>query len=265
MPEVSHGPVELWYREAGRGQPLVLLHGLGSSHVEWTAQIEHFAGCYRTIAPDLRGHGRSGAPRGPYRVADFRDDVAALIETLGLGPVHLAGFSLGGAVAFDLAVHRPGLLRSLTLVNSGPAFLLRGWAARRWLWSRLALVRLRGMRAMGERIAAENLPGESRAALREQVIERWAANDPRAYCASLHALPGWSVADRLAEIVAPCLVVTADADYTPVAYKRHYAGQLRDARVVVVPKTRHLLPFEAPEALTAAMAGFLEEVARRRG
>lgn len=245
---------------SGRGPPLLLLHGLGSGSEEWAPQIAAFDTRFDVIAFDARGHGRSDKPHGPYSIGQMRRDASAVLHALGTGPAHVAGFSMGGMVAFDLAVHCPEQVLSLSIVNSGPEFLLHGLAARRWLWSRLWLVRLRGMRIMGERLAADTLPGAGpeRAALREAVAARWADNDPRAYRAALRALPGWSVADRLESIRVPCNIITADADYTPVAYKRHYAARLAQARLRVIPRTRHLLPFEAPEALTRALALMLD-------
>lgn len=253
MPHADLGGVRLWYESSGQGETVLLLHGLGSSALEWEPQVEALARHRRVIAFDARGHGRSDKPPGPYSIALFRQDAARLLEALAAAPAHVVGFSLGGMVAFDLAVHRPELVRSLVIVNSGPEFLLRGAAARLWLWLRLLRVRLRGMRSMGAAIARETLPRPEQAALRERVAELWSHNDPRAYCASLRALPGWSVAEALPRIAVPTHVITADADYTSVAYKRAWAERMPTARVEVIPDTRHLLPAENPAALRAAL------------
>ncbi|MFX5610710.1 alpha/beta hydrolase, partial [Acinetobacter baumannii] len=98
--------------------PVLLLHGLGSSARDWEYQLPALLGRYRLLVPDLRGHGRSGKPRGGYSMAGFAEDCAALLDRLGCGPVHLVGISMGGMIGFQLACDRPDLLRSLTIVNS---------------------------------------------------------------------------------------------------------------------------------------------------
>ena len=77
--------VDLAYDEAGHGPPLVLLHGLGSSRFDWVLQLPAFVPQFRTLAVDLRGHGQSPKPPGPYRIAIFVADVALLMMRLHPG------------------------------------------------------------------------------------------------------------------------------------------------------------------------------------
>lgn len=263
MPSLTANGCRFWYEVTGSGAPLVLLHGLGSSTLDWSDQVEHFARRYRVITWDARGHGRSDRPRGRYGIATFRNDAAACIEALDAAPAHVVGLSLGGMVAFDLALHRPELLQSLTVVNCGPRFPLAGLAGAWWKWQRLLVVRLLGMHAMGAQIAGQVFPRDDQAPLRTRLVERWSRNDPRAYAASLAALPGWSIESRLAEIRTPTLVLTADADYTSVAWKRAWAARLADVRLEVIPGTRHMLPFEDPAAFNAALDSFLDSLRAR--
>ena len=80
---------------------------------------------HRLIAPDVRGHGRSDKPPGAYSVPLFAADLAAFCDRRGLSGVHVAGISMGGMLAFELAVRRPDLVRSLVIVNSGPDMVPR--------------------------------------------------------------------------------------------------------------------------------------------
>ena len=116
----THDGCQLHYEDYGHGTPLLLVHGLGSSTLDWESQIPVLSPLYRVIVIDLRGHGRSDKPDEHYSIAGFAEDVAALIEHLQLGTVHLVGISMGGMIGFQLGVDRPELLRSLTIVNSGP-------------------------------------------------------------------------------------------------------------------------------------------------
>jgi len=117
--------VNLYYEEQGSGPPLLFIHGLGSSARDWDQQIPEFSSRgYRVIAFDLRGHGQSDKPPGPYTLPLFAADTAALLERLGVdpaNPAHVVGVSLGGGVAFQLAIDRPALVKTLTIVNSAPA------------------------------------------------------------------------------------------------------------------------------------------------
>ena len=111
MPYFDNDGCQLHYEDYGHGTPLLLVHGLGSSTRDWEYQIPALSPHYRVIALDVRGHGRSDKPREAYRIADFADDVAALIEHLQLPSVHLVGISMGGMIGFQLGVDPEGLLQ----------------------------------------------------------------------------------------------------------------------------------------------------------
>jgi len=258
MPTIHVNDVDLYYETHGQGEPVLLIHGLGSSTADWEPQIAALASRFTVVAFDVRGHGRSSKPRERYSIPQFADDTAALIRGLGLGPVHAVGISMGGMIAFQLAVSAPDLVRTLVIMNSGPAMIVRTLSQRLMILSRIAIVRLMGMRKMGEVLAGRLLPAPEHAPLRATFIERWAANDPRAYLSALKALVNWSVMDHLAAIACPVLVLTADADYTPVAVKQAYAAQLPRAELVVIADARHFMTLERPAAVNQALAAFLE-------
>ncbi|WP_212630763.1 alpha/beta hydrolase [Pseudomonas sp. KB-10] len=263
MPYFDNGGCQLHYEDYGRGEPLLLVHGLGSSTRDWEYQIPVLAQHYRVIALDVRGHGRSDKPRGAYRIADFADDVAALIQYLQLPSVHLVGISMGGMIGFQLGVDRPELLRSLTIVNSGPevkAKSPRDWLeiARRWTLSRLL-----SLETIAKALAKLLFPRPEQAELRRKVEERWPQNDKRAYLASLDAIIGWGVRERLKRITCPTLVITADRDYTPVERKREYVAEMPNARLLVIENSRHATPLDQPERFNSALLAFLGEAANK--
>src|SRR5437762_3199638 len=112
MAYFEHEGCTLHYEEYGHGDPVLLLHGLGSSSLDWEYQVPELATRYRVIVPDARGHGRSDKPRGRYSITGFSADLIALIEHLNLKPVHVVGLSMGGMIGFQLAVDQPQLLKS---------------------------------------------------------------------------------------------------------------------------------------------------------
>jgi 3-oxoadipate enol-lactonase len=257
MPTAHINGIDLHYEETGSGPPLLLLHGLGSSSRDWALQVPVFAADHRVIACDVRGHGRSAKPPGAYSVPGFAADVAALLRHLDTGPAAVVGISMGGMIAFQLAVDAPDLVERLVIVNSGPELILRTWGERFQAWQRLALVRLLGMGGMARFLVPRLFPKPDQEEIRRTFIERWIENDRRAYMASLRALLGWSVADRLGEIRCPVLVIAADQDYTPVAAKAAYVARLPQAELAVIPDSRHATPIDQPQAFNRAVLTFL--------
>jgi pimeloyl-ACP methyl ester carboxylesterase len=252
--------IELHCEIAGSGAPLLLIHGLGSCSEDWKDQIDYFRARYRVIACDLRGHGQSSKPRERYSIEGFASDVASLLRKLGAGPAHVVGLSLGGMVAFQLGVDAPELVASLAIVNSGPAVPAATFKQRLPLYIRVAYARVLGLRGMAKLIAKRLFPKPGQDELQRAFIDRLAANDKRCYLASLRAIfAGWSVADRLARIRCPVLVLASDQDYTPVALKKAYAARLGNATMVVVSDARHALPIEKPREFNAALEKFLTQ------
>jgi pimeloyl-ACP methyl ester carboxylesterase len=132
------------------------------------------------------------------------------------------------------------------------------------LYVRLLYLHTLGLRRMAKAIAKNLFPKPEQADLQRAFIERLASNDKRCYAASLRAIfAGWGVADRLSEIRCPVLFITADQDYTPVELKQAYVNCLPNARMVVVPDSRHALPMEKPREFNRALADFLGSLAAR--
>jgi len=103
----------------GRGAPVVALHGLTASHVNFIGIGERLAGRCALFAADLRGRGDSDKPEGPYGMEQHARDVAAAMRALGLGPSMVIGHSMGAFVATALAAQDPGLVSGLVLIDGG--------------------------------------------------------------------------------------------------------------------------------------------------
>ena len=118
---ISVGDINLYYEEAGNAEDsMVLLHGLGMNCELWRSQIEVFTKHIKTIAVDLRGFGKSSKPDsfGAYEIDRLAEDIAGLIQKLGLKNCHLLGTSMGGFVAQSLVLRHPFLLKSLILCHT---------------------------------------------------------------------------------------------------------------------------------------------------
>jgi len=121
--------VNLYYEVHGRGEPLLLIMGLGANTTGWWAQVPAFSRKYQVIAFDNRGAGRSDKPNEPYSIGQMADDAQALLDELGVGPAHVFGMSLGGMIAQELALRYPESVRTLMLggtMAGGPTAMFAG-------------------------------------------------------------------------------------------------------------------------------------------
>jgi 3-oxoadipate enol-lactonase len=257
MSAITAGGVDIYYESAGTGAAIVLIHGLGSYVGDWRAQVDALSRRYRVVSIDLRGHGRSGKPAGPYSVGDFASDVAAVIRAERCDPAHVVGLSLGGAVAFQLAVDEPALVRTLTIINSGPSFVVASLRLRLAIALRLFVLKVFGLKTLGQMIVKRLFPKPEQEPLRRAFLAHYLTNDRRAYEASTRAVVGWSVADRLPAIACPVLVISGDRDYTPVSAKEAYVRTLRNARLVVIEDAGHACTIERPADVNRAIAEFI--------
>ena len=134
MSEVRVNGVSLYYEEHGAGEPILCIHGTGSSAAFWAEAAEELAAHGRAIVYDRRGCSRSERPE-PYftTVRQQTDDAAALLDTLGAAPAIVNGRSYGGAIALDLALRCPDRVSALVLLEPGDVRLPLSEPATRWL------------------------------------------------------------------------------------------------------------------------------------
>jgi pimeloyl-ACP methyl ester carboxylesterase len=254
------GGAALAFEEAGEGPPVLFLHGLGGSGADWEPLVAGLRGRYRVIIPDLRGSGRTRDlqhPGGPFTIAQLAADMAALLARPGAAPAHVVGWSMGGMVGLQLAADAPALVRSLTVINSGPDWRPKTPLQRTALRLRGAVTALLPPGLMARPIAARLFPKPEQAALRRDYVQRMARNDRGAYAALLEAIVGWSVHERLSTLRMPVLCVASEFDYTSVESKREWVRALPAGSIEVVEGARHALPLEAPERLLAILERFL--------
>jgi pimeloyl-ACP methyl ester carboxylesterase len=260
MPYTPVNTIQLHYETYGSSDKpeLLFIHGLGSSTCDWELQVPYFENDYYVIVVDVRGHGKSDKPKSPYSIALFAADIASLLDALKIDKVHLAGISMGGMIAFQMAVDFPERLHSVTIINATASLVPKTPNERISIWSRFFVVRLLGMRKMGEVLAKRLFIYPEQADLRQTFIERWAENDTRAYLNAMRALVGWSVEAQVSKITIPTLLIASDADYSPLALKEAIVARMPHAQLTVIEDARHAVTAERPEPFNAALAGFLK-------
>ncbi len=240
--------------EAGAGEPLLLIHGVGMRAEAWGPQIAALARDFRVIAVDMPGHGESDPLPGTPELPDYVAWAARVIQALGLGPVSVAGHSMGALIAGGLAVERPDLIRRAALLNGVHR---RTPEARAAVLARAAEIAA-GAGGIEAPLARWFSPEE--AALRDQVAGWLRAVSATGYASAYRAFArGDAVySDRLSEIRCPLLVLTADGDAnsTP-AMTEAMAAMAPQGRAVVIRGHRHMVNLTAPEAVTAELQHWL--------
>jgi pimeloyl-ACP methyl ester carboxylesterase len=255
--------VELRYDEAGDGLPLVLLHAFPLSAEMWAEQRAALAPYARVITPDLRGFGRSPLGDDQPDVDRMADDVAALLDRLGIDQVVLGGLSMGGYVVMALLRRHPGRVRGLLLADTKasadpqPAREVRLRIAE-------TVMTERGPRVV-EEMVLPNLLGETTKQQRQDIVarvrEQVAAIRPEGVAWAQRAMaqrPESYDTLRAADIPA-LIVVGAEDTLSPEADAQAMVTALPQGRLAVIPDAGHLSAVEAPGQFAAAVRGLLTD------
>jgi pimeloyl-ACP methyl ester carboxylesterase len=249
--------LEIAYRRAGDGPPLVFVHGAAEDGRVWRPQLAGLADEFTVVAWDEPGAGRSSDVPADFGLADYAKCLAALIEGLALGPVHLAGLSWGGTVVLELLRDHPGLVATLILIDT-----YAGWKGS------LPEEEVRG-RVLGaqQMLAAPperfdpTLPGlfagdppAEFAALLEQVA---ADVRPESLRTQLRVMSEADQRDLLPRIAVPTLLIWGEQDArSPLLVARQFEHAIAHAQLVVIPRCGHLSNLEQPARFNDAVRAF---------
>lgn len=259
----EHSPeVALNYRDTGgyqeQGDPVLLIHGVGSDLESWDGVLSHLSPDRRYIRFDLRGHGASRRTPGPYSLNGLAEDAVALLDHLEVSSASVIGFSLGGLIAQAIALNHPDRVRSLTLVSSvggrTPEEQARVNERAETLARDGALTHLAN--AVDRWFTPEFVAAhpEVLEARRQKSLK----NDPDCYVAAYRVLAGNDLGDELHRVTAPALVMTGENDIgSSPRMSEFMAAQIPDARLHILPRLKHSVLLEAPDQVAALIEPFL--------
>jgi 3-oxoadipate enol-lactonase len=215
MPHADLPDVRLHYRCDGpAGAPhIVFANSLGATLDMWEPQVEPFSRHFRVLRYDMRGHGDSSVPPGPYRLVDLAGDVLRMLDVLLVERAHFCGLSLGGTVGQWLGAHAADRVERLVLCNTAPYFGPPGF-----MQGRIETVQRDGMAAVADGVLERWFTPEFRAADPTTVarIHAQVRTTPiEGYLGCLAALRDMDERPHLARIMAPTLVIGGTFDPAP--------------------------------------------------
>jgi 3-oxoadipate enol-lactonase len=241
MSFVQNQGAKLYWDEQGRGEPVLLIMGLGYPSSLWHRSRPVLSQHFRTVAFDNRGVGLSDVPPGPYSIATMASDAAAVLDAASISSAHVFGVSMGGMIAQEFALQYPGRTRSLILGCTSPG----GPSAVRAERKVADILMARGMSLEQARQAI--LPYIYDAATSRERIEedlnlrrRWLPS-AEGYTAQLQGILAWEGYSRIAQIAAPTLVIHGKSDaLVPPGNAELIAGRIPEAKLVLLDHASHL-------------------------
>jgi 3-oxoadipate enol-lactonase len=245
----SNSAIDLFVREEGSGDPVLLLHGLGGDHTIWDYQIPTLARSFHVLAPDLRGHGRSPAPAGAtFAFEEHEGDLRKLLGDRSMGPVHVAGLSGGGLLALRLAVDDPVRVRTLALfgamghMDNHTRAVGQGWAD---------ILREEGPAAYSRRLAMDLFAPdwlEAHMDLAERIAHSQEERNLRGVVQWGLSMRDFDLRSRLGKLHVPTIILQGlDDNVVDPSHARLLRQAIPGSEVRLFPNTGHLIPVERPD------------------
>jgi (E)-2-((N-methylformamido)methylene)succinate hydrolase len=261
--KIQANGINMNYEITGRGDDLVLIHGLGNNLKLWFNQVPAFSKEYRVLTYDVRGHGRSDQ-QGEYRFSVWAKDLYELLRTLKIPSAHILGFSLGGAIAATLAIQHPEMVKSLIISNSGgrPATEEAKLKAAQRNQAEVEAFSNSGLEGVYQvRKNVSFAPGfpEKHPAVMEKYKEMLFGNRPENYMKLANCYVNREPID-FSKIAAPTLILVGEQDVSsgPEAGKI-VQSMIRGSQLVIMP-TGHASCLEMPEEYNGYILKFLAGV-----
>lgn len=263
MPTLRANGVNLYYEDTGTGpETVVFSHGLLWSTRMFDHQVAHFKDRYRCIAYDHRGQGKSEVAADGYDMETVYADGVALLEGLGIGPVHFVGLSMGGFVGMRLAARRPDLLRSLILLETTadpepsenvPRYKLLNLIAR---WLGFGPVTKPVMNIMfSQTFLNDPARARERQYWKQQLLNNNRIGITRAV---MGVVTRQGIYDEIHNITVPTLIAVGEEDVATVPAKAERLHEkIKESQLVKIPQAGHSSSVEQPARINAAIDQFL--------
>jgi 3-oxoadipate enol-lactonase len=257
--------INIAYDDHGIGQPLLFLHAFPLNRSMWSGELAALLreGHFRVVALDWRGFGESDITTGSSTMEQFADDVAGLMDALGMQNAILCGLSMGGYAAFAFLRKYPQRVKGLILADTRPGADTDEAKVNREQLAQLA--ESQGTGAIADLQLPRLISRETRqrhpeveAGIRRMID---AATPQGIAAASRGMAQRADSTDLLASVTCPTLVIVGEQDVlTPPALAQDYAANIPNAQCIIIPFAGHLSNLEQPESFRQAISGFLQSV-----
>lgn len=256
MPYITIRGTKLHYLEEGEGKPIICFHSTPASAQFYQPQLDHFSREYRVIAVDLRGHGDSEKPRGPYPIAEFLLDYIEIFDALELKEFVLVGCSVGGIVAQLYALEHGSNLHGLVLIGSPCS--RRG----RDVEGFYRAVKAKGWEQVARALVDKQLHPSTAPAVKEWAVREYLKTplyvreaEEEALLAEVHHT------ERVSEIAVPTLLTAGEAEEREIFEQMELMSQrISGAAWHVFSGAAHMPNFERSAEFNEVMAGFLKKI-----
>jgi pimeloyl-ACP methyl ester carboxylesterase len=250
--------INIYYtRTGGNKPPLILLHGLMTNGLCWTALARALEDEFDVIMPDARGTGKSSVPDYGYRYEDHANDIAGLIKSLGLPPPFLLGHSMGGMTAAVVASRKPNLLRGLILAD--PTFLSPE-VQREVHNSDVADQHRRVLNMSLEELVAEARMRHPKRSLETLVLFAQARLQTSMAAFDIITPPNPDYKELISRINIPALLITADKGVVSSAVAEELQRLNPGLQVEQIPEAGHALHMDQPERFATVVKSFLRSI-----
>jgi 3-oxoadipate enol-lactonase len=263
MPKVKVGDINIYYEVHGKGEPLVYINGAGGNTTQCYGYIPVYSREYRLILFDNRGSGQTDAPDIPYTMEMLADDLAGLLDAIGIDAAFIFGVSFGGRIAQHFALRYPektlGLILGATTCG-GPHSVPTDAATRNEMMSLRGLPPEKGARE-GLRFFFTRDFIEKNPDLVEKMVAGMLAYPPPPHGQMRQSQAGVAhdTYERLPEIKAPTLVIHGEADrISPVENGRILASRIPNAELAILKNSGHLFMYEAEDESNRIILDFLK-------
>ena len=253
---------KIYFEMSGMDKPLLLLHSGIADHRMWAGQRGEFSRHFQVIMPDFRGYGKSPAPKEPFR---HYEDIHGLIQYLGFRSVNMAGCSIGGKTAIEMAIAYPETVSRLVLVAPGMfgyEYRDRGTLAKDAILEELIASgrceevadMLVDIWVVGPKRDRGTVDSAARALVREMILDNYASVTDE----FPEAPPGFDVMSRLVEIRVPTLVMIGDSDLPDMqAISQLITDRIHGAKRQLIPNAAHLPNLENSMLFNQSVIDFL--------
>jgi pimeloyl-ACP methyl ester carboxylesterase len=245
------------YEQVGRGPALVLLHGFLCDSRVWRPQLEGFSYDFTVIAWDAPGAGQSSDPPETFRMRDWADCLAGLLDVAGVDSTHVLGLSWGGMLAKELYRRNPRRVRSLVLADTYAGW--RGSLSDAASEERLATC-LRDSMLPAHELVPKYLPSMHSGSAPREVQEELAGIMADFHPVGFRLMARSSAPDRrdlLSKVGVPTLLIWGGADArSPLSVAQQFHDAIPNAKLVVIPGAGHLSNVEAPAQFNAEVRAF---------